>query len=311
MKALLIAVLLLFTLTISCQGKSGLAAGKPAAISILKDPFLLYYLRDTPTLLIDTSENVANLTLWYKNFDKKEVDYGDRIIDTFDYSIYLFIKGLFYGIDSAKTEDGKLLERYKSIEIFRKKNGLIESMNSYVDQTGKILYRNTFKNIKNCIITNERSPTRTLADVILQKESGFSYYKSYKTYTMSPDKPDCTVEFLDNDIIITEYSYLVNKDTSEYYFTGGIANKYWYTDGILMKRELINRRTETYTVSSGKGEIIVTNPAGEVTERKTLERRINAAGYLEYEAVRNADGTGYETFYTKDTLGPLKTTTSP
>jgi len=37
-------------------------------------------------------------------------------------------------------------------------------------------------------------------------------------------------------------------------------------------------------------------------EHRMLERRINDAGFLEYEAVMFPSGTGYEYYFTKDTF---------
>ena len=258
------------------------------------DPFLLYYLRNYPTIQINTSENVLIQRISYQNFEKKEIIYGDEVPGTFTYSIYLFQNGVFNGIDRAKTVNGKLLIRSKSAEIIRSVDGLILTINTYVpDASGidSLSYQHIYDKVNNRIVANEGLRNGAIGAVIVEDESKFYYYEDHQRYNKSPDSPDIIIEFINDDVIITVYNFLFQRISSRFYFT----------NGILMKREY-NDSIETYTVSSGIGEIIVTDISGELIERRVLERRINDAGYLEYEAVKYPSGTGYEYFITKDLL---------
>jgi hypothetical protein len=93
--------------------------------NIPKDTFLLYYLRNNSTILLDMSENVREQNIWYKNFDTKEINYGDAEEGTDRYQIYLFQNGLFYGLEKAQTIYGNLSRRYKEFEIHRDADGEI------------------------------------------------------------------------------------------------------------------------------------------------------------------------------------------
>jgi hypothetical protein len=260
---------------------------------ILMNPFLLFYLRNHPSIKIDTSENVMTQRIWYKDFDKKEIDYSDAPRGTLEYSIYLFKNGMFGGIDSVTTNNGRLVWRYKAREINRDTDGLIISIDEYATGEGRFLRQHTYKKNNNVIVANDGlSSAGSVFAVLIEEEAKFLYFYNYKRYSETPDKPDMIIEFDNNDVIVTQYDYSSKKDYSYFYFT----------DGILMKREFIDRYTETYTVSSGIGEIIITEPDGTERERRMLERRINDAGLLEYEAVRSPSGTGYEYFFTKDTF---------
>ena len=261
--------------------------------SIPRDPFLLYYLRNFPTLRIDTSENVFVQRIDYKNFDKKEINNGDDDPGTFWNSIYLLKNGIFYGMDNVATDsDGILLLRYKGIEIHRNNDGSVGSIDQYSPRTNHLSQQHVYKKINNILTANNGLRVGVVCSILVEDETRFSYYRDFKNYTKVPDEPEMILNFSNNDVIIDWYVFGPWKIRSRFYFT----------NGILMKREYINNRTETYTVSSGKGEIIVTDTNGVVIERRTLERRINAEGYLEYEAVKYPSGAGYEYFITKDTF---------
>ena len=126
----------------------------------------------------------------------------------------------------------------------------------------------------------------------VEEESKYLIFTNERCYLEVPDKPQIIIEFINDDVIITEY--MVDN--------GEIYSRFCFTNGIIMKEEYFGIRTETYTVSSGTGEVIITNPDGTERERRILERRLNDAGYLEYEKVRYTSGGGYEYFFTKDTL---------
>ena len=277
-------LLLSISSTISCQDKTK---------DISKDPFLLYYLRNYPTIKIDNSKNVMIQYISYRDFDKKDIIYGDSERGTFWYSIYLFQNRVFSGIDRATTNNGRLLWRYKEIEINRDADGAIYSIDQYAIGQNRLLWRHTYKKNNNTIVANDGLRSGVIFAVLVEEESKYLFYEDHRMYNRTPDKPETTIEFIDNgDVIITSYNPLLQRDYSRFYFT----------NGILMKREYIGDRTETYTVSSGIGEIVITNTAGAVIERRMLERRINDAGYLEYEAVKYPSGPGHEYFITKDTL---------
>jgi hypothetical protein len=268
------------------------------ATNIPDDPFLIFYLRNLATVIVDRSENVMTQRIQYKNFDTKEINYGDFDTGTFWYTIYLFEHGVFCGIDSVETLNGIFLGRYKGVEILRDTDGSISSIDQYVDR-GRPSYHNVYKKIDNAIIANDGLRAGPVAAVIAEEESRYLYYNNYSTFIEIPDWPNTIIEFNDREVIVDLYD--VNKNYSR------IMSRFYFSDGILMKREYFgnqynNPRIETYTISSGTGEIIVTNTDGTVIERRTLERRINDAGYLEYEAVRYPSGEGYEYFILKDTF---------
>jgi len=283
-KATIALLLLILPSIINCQEKTS---------AISRDPFLLFYLSNYPTLQIDTSENVVVQRIDYKNFDKKEINFGDGDPGIFWNSIYVFKDGIFNGKDNAATNyDGILLSRYKGIEIHRNDDGSAGSIDEYSPRSDRLSWRHVYKKTNNITVANNGLRRGSVCAVLVEEESKFSYFDNYKKYNNTPDAPDTTIEFINGDVVISAYNYPPQKEYSRFYFI----------NGILMKREYINNRTETYTVSSGKGEIIVTDTSGAVIERRTLERRINAAGYLEYEAVKYPSGAGYEYFFTKDTF---------
>jgi len=258
--------------------------------SILGDPFLLYYTRNFPSIKIDTSENVVIQRISYNDFDKKEVDFNDGERGTFWHSIYLFQNGVFRGIDNATTRDGRLLLRTKAIEINRNPDGSVSSIDQYATGEGRFLRQHLYKKTNNVTIANDGLRSGIIGAVIIEQASRFLYFADYQRYNRAPDEPETIINFVNGDVIIDIYGSGPRKLYSRYHFI----------NGILMKREFIGNRTETYTVSSGKGEIIVTKPDGTEIERRMLERRMNSAGYLEYEAVRLPSGTGYEYYISKD-----------
>jgi len=281
-------IVLILLLTVSsityCQENTG---------SIPRDPFLLYYLRNYPSIKIDTSENMAVQRISYKDFDKKEIDFNDGERGTFWHSIYLLKNGVFSGIDNATTKENRLLLRTKAIGINRNSSGLISSIDQYATGEGRFLRQHSYKKTNNVTIANDglRSGA-VVCSVLVEEEGRFLYYRNLQDYNKVPDEPETILSFINGDVIIDTYVSGPRKLYSRYHFI----------NGILMKREFIGDCTETYTVSSGKGQIIVTKPDGTEIERRTLERRTNAEGYLEYEAVRFPSGTGYEYYFSKDTL---------
>jgi len=283
-RIILVSLLLSAFSTANCQENAG---------SISRDPFLLFYLRNYPSIRIDASENVAVQRISYKDFDKKEIDFNDGERGTFWHSIYLFQNGVFYGIDNATTRENRLLLRTKAIGINRNSSGLINSIDEYATGEGRFLRQHSYKKTNNVTIANDGLRSGALVcSVLVEEERKFFYYRNLQDYNKIPDEPERIINFINGDVIIDTYGFGPRKLYSRYYFT----------NGILMKREFTGVRTETYTVSSGKGQIIVAKPDGTEIERRTLERRMNAAGYLEYEAVRFPSGTGYEYYFTKDTF---------
>jgi RHS repeat-associated protein len=260
------------------------------SIEIYKDPFLLGYLRNYPTIRIDTSENVAVQRIWYKDFDKKEIDYSDAPDDILNNTIYLFKNGIFEGIDNAVTNNGELVRRYKVIEIKRDTDESIISIDQFTTGEGRFLRQHIYKKNNNVIVANDGLRRGVIGSVLVEEEKKFIYYSNYQDYDKAPDEPEMIIEYNNEEMIVDRYAFGPRKHRSRFYFT----------DGILMKREYFDDRTETYTVSSGKGEIIVTEPDGTEIERRMLERRINNSGFIEYEAVRLPSGEGYEFFFTKD-----------
>jgi len=260
--------------------------------SLSRDPFLLFFLRNYPTLKIDISENLVIQRISYRDFEKKEINYGDDDPGTYWHSIYLFENGVFQGIENATTNDSAVLWRHISIDIIRNQNGSIGSINQYMTGTENLMQQDTYKKDSNIIVANDSLRRGTIFAVLVEEEQRLLYFGDYQRYNKAPNIPDMTIEFINDDIIITQYNFLLKKYTSRFYFI----------NGILMKREYIDNYIETYTVSSGIGEIIITDIVGDLIECKFLERRINDAGYLEYEAVRNLSGIGYEYLFSKDTL---------
>jgi len=98
-RIIFVSLLLSVFSTANCQENAG---------SISRDPFLLFYLRNYPSIRIDASENVAVQRISYKDFDKKEIDFNDGERGTFWHSIYLFQNGVFCGIDNATTRENRL-----------------------------------------------------------------------------------------------------------------------------------------------------------------------------------------------------------
>ena len=290
-KIILVSVLLFVPLFMSCPPKNS------SQNNSAKDPFLLIYLMYNPTLKIDTSENVVEKNISYKDFDKKEIDYGDADPGTLSYYIYLFKNGVFYGLERAKTKDGSLLERYKEAEIIRNKNGRVTNINRYTSEKQNRPYdQETYTRDNNAIIAYGGLSKGRAGAVIVEEDDRILYFRDYKDYTESPDLPYWIIEFVNDDVIKIEYDYFNHEMYSRHYFINGILMKIEYFNGT------IQTRTDTYTVVSGIGEIIKTNAENEVIERNFLERRINDAGFLEYEAVRYPSGRGYEFILTKDTF---------
>jgi hypothetical protein len=112
--------------------------------NISKDPFLLYFLRNLPAIKIDKSENVVIQQIWYKDFDTKEIDYGDYDYDVLPYTMYLFQNNAFYGIAQGVTESGKITRQAITIEIVRDAEGNVNNLNQY-DFTGYLVQQQPFK----------------------------------------------------------------------------------------------------------------------------------------------------------------------
>jgi len=258
------------------------------------DPFLIFYLRNHPTLYIDTSEDVVIKRIAYKNFEKNDINFGDDDHDTFRHSIYLFNDREFCGIDNAFADtDNTLLLRYKEIEISRNHDGSIDKINQYSARTNRLIMQHVYKKNNNVIVANDGLRSGVVCTVLVEEGARFIYYHDYQSYNKNPNEPQMILNFIDaenEDLIIDLYSFMPWEHRSRFYFT----------NGILMRREYINNRIETYTVRSGKGEIIITDTSGKEVERKVLERYVNTAGFLEYEAVMSQSGPGYEYFFMKE-----------
>jgi hypothetical protein len=266
--------------------------------NIPRDPLLLYYLKYLPTILFDRSENVVLRRVRYKNFDTKEINYGDAEDGTVEYTIYLFENGLFSGIDTEITNDEWFSGRYKDMEIHRNVDGEISRVDGYSAWGERLSYQQIYRKIGNTMLNDDMIYRGAAIAATVEEESRYLIFTATWWYLKKPDKPQMIIEFADNDVIITEYVSNNVTTMDEIY----VYSRFYFTNGILMKEEYIDIKTETYTVSSGTGEVIVTDPDGTVTERRILERRLNDAGYLEYEKVRYPSGGGYEYFFTKDTL---------
>ncbi|MDR1839676.1 MAG: hypothetical protein LBQ93_08875 [Treponema sp.] len=251
------------------------------------DPFLLFFFRNYPTIKADTSANVVTQRISYKNFDQKEIILSDDPDET--YYVFLFRNGEFCGIDYVIIDQGEMT-RTKSTEIIHNSDGTI-AVTYYQGLTNRISNQHIFNWNDNILIANDGNRDGRPISVLVKNEIGYMYFYSHENYGLN--LPSIQIEFIDNETII-----YINSTLNPL----GTISKSYYENGILMKIEHRNGRTETYTVSSGKGEVIVTDDAGEVKERHMLERRINEAGYLEYEAVKRLSGTGYEYFFTKDTF---------
>jgi hypothetical protein len=256
------------------------------------DPFMIYLSKFGPTINFNTSENVVRQRISYKNFDEKEIDFGDAESGTFLYIVYLFSGNIFNGVEHVQVYNDGLSYRQKEIDIHRNKDGLVERIDRYSVGESRLILQHTYKYTGNIIVTNDGPMAVT--GVIIAEDSKFTYYRNYQYYIDAPDEPEVIIEFINDDVIIDLY----------YSSPWQHGSRSCFSNGILMKTEYFSNqpRTETYTVSSGTGEIIVTGADGTETERRFLERKVNDAGYLEYEAVRFPTGRGYEYFITKDTF---------
>lgn len=310
MKKILIVLLLLIMPFIGCQRKTSpnvtineiVESDDFIKTKIIKDPFLLFYLRNYPTLIVDNSENVMIQRISYDNFDNKEISYGDIGNWTSEYSIYLFENCVFSGIDEARVLYTELIMRSPSVQFERSLEGYISNLNYfYYDNNCNIIEESTsqhkYNKDGNAIIQlhNSNIPV-AVAAVIIEKNNKYLYYNNYQNYNNDPNKPDIIIEINGIDAIITTYTTLFQRE---------ISSRNYYTNGILMKVEnhpmSDDGYIETYTVDSGIGEIIETSINDDtVLSRKFLERRINTDGFLEYEAVKYPSGEGYEIFITKD-----------
>ena len=297
LKVIFFYVQILFTLTVmSCQGKSTnlidnsfLGVGE-SAVDFFYDSFLIYYLRNYPTLHFDTSENVIVQRIDYNDFDRKEINYSDFEQGTFWHTIYLFNDSIFVGIDNATTNSSGLLSRYKQIEIYRNEDGSIDSIDQYVVGENRLSWQHVYYKNDNTIIANDGQRGGPVAAVIVEEETRFLYFSNHQRYSQSPDEPETIIEFNNEEVFVTRYTSNPRRQHSQFYFL----------NGILLERIFFGDRTETYTVSSGIGEVIVTDNTGSVIEHRILERRINDTGYLEYEMVKYPSGAGYEYFFTKE-----------
>ncbi|MDR2480329.1 MAG: hypothetical protein LBD48_13615 [Treponema sp.] len=258
--------------------------GNPAAGSIetvYNDPFLLYFLRNGPTLDLNRSGNVSIKDIRYRDFKNKIIDYGDADPGTEQYSSYLFRNQQFYGIDRVnKDEHG--IHRYKEVEMLYNADGSI-TVKRYMVGSNRFIQQDDYRWSNGVLIANEGLRFAMGFSVVKKDDTHYYYYDAYGRYQSDPDKPEITIALQDNQVTVTVYSYTLKK----------IVNVLYFTDGILMKTEDQHGRVLSYTVSNGIGEIVVTIN-GKVTEVKKLERRINGEGFLEYESVQNADGSGSE-----------------
>ena len=279
-----------------CQRNNGSAdSNSNNQLSQKAGPFLLLYLRNFPTIRIDTSENVAVQRISYSDFDRREVHYGDGEPSTSWHDIFVFQNGIFYGIETVLSMEGMPIRRYQRIDILRDQNGLVRSIDEHPGPvlTGhRPVRQHTYAREKNITIANNRLNSGAAFAVFVEEESRFLFWGDYQRYLRTPDRPDRIIEFINyGDVIITDYNFIFQR----------IGSRFHFVNGVLMKREY-HDRTETYTVRTGIGEIVVTNPAGDVIERRMLERRKNDDGFLEFEAVRFEAGTGFKFSITRDTF---------
>ena len=284
-KIIMLLFLLLTPLAVGCRENT--TNEKPVHIS--KDPFLLAYLRQYPTIKIDTSENIVIQRIQYKDFDKKETYQGSENPSEFSYTIFLLQDGVFSGIERVFT--GTPARRYRGVDITRNQEGFITNIAVDSGSISPPIVNHTYTKNGNVVIANNGLSRGAVAAVLVEEENKFSYWNSYQVYNRR-DMPVSVMEFINGeDVIFTMYTANI------------ISSRSHFINGILMKKEFFvgeTPRTETYTVSSGIGELIVTKPDGEIIQRSVLERKLNSAGLLEYEGVRLETGEGYAYFFTKD-----------
>jgi len=292
-KAIMVLLLLSVPSIISCQGKNNNETGnnKPVTvesgtIEITKDPFLFCYFLNSPTIRFDESANVVRQRIEYKDFDQKEINYGDAPDGTEMYSIFLYQNRGFCGIENVVLKDNKI-SRTKETEILFAIDGSI-AVNTYQRGTNRLSRQDAFKWNNNLLIANEGERNGRLFSILVKEETGYLYFSNHSEY--NENNPSRRIIFNDNETILFRYNILIN----------GFIEKYYYQNGILMKIEYNDGNMAVYTVSSGNGEIVTTDKTGTVTERARLERKVNESGYLVYESVRYQKGHGYEYFITKD-----------
>jgi len=253
------------------------------------DPILFPYLLNNPTIRVDISANVVIQRIGYKNFAQNDRNYGDFERGTEWYSIYLFRNGEFIGIDNVQIYQGEIT-RHKQTENNHNSDGTI-IVTYYQFGTNQISSQHIFNWNENILVANQGNRGGRPTSVVVKNEREYLYFSSHNRYSLN--LPATKIEFISNNETIIYGCDITTGET--------ISTRY-YENGILMKVEYRDGRMETYTVSSGTGEIITTDKTGIVTARAKLEREINEDGYLVYELVVREAGDGYEYFFTKDTF---------
>ena len=254
----------------------------------INDPLLLSYFLFIPTIKIDISKNVVIQQIWYNNFDQKDRSYGDDEPGTERYTIFLFCDGIFYAIDNVETYQGKITRSKERENIHNPDESI--TVNLYRLGTNQISAQHIFIWNENILVANHGNRDGRPTSVVVKNDIGYQYFYSHRGY--ASNLPSTLIEFKDKETII----YIYNS------FTGDITLIRYYVNGILMNVKHEDGRTETYTVSSGAGELLITDSTGNLIEKSRLEREINEDGYLVYELVVRQAGDGYEFFYTKDTF---------
>jgi hypothetical protein len=263
------------------------------------NPFLVYYLRNGPTLNLNTSDDVMIQQKAYLDYDKKtNRQVGDMGVNMEGYTIYLFKNKEFAGLDIIEKNnqdfhDGAEIWRAHETAFIYSPDGSIKINQYRVSGTNPLNQEYTIKRDNNILISNDGARGNVIASVITLDKSRYCYYTNYESFRETSDTPNTTIEFDGKNVSIYSYNFLLKKMSSVSYFQKGILMK---------KEDLIHDEIYTYTVSSGIGELVITNMAGKIIERQRLERKLDNDGYLIYQGVRLTDGTGYEWFITKDTF---------
>jgi len=247
--------------------------------------FLFAYLQNSPTIKFDTSRNVVRRRISYINFDKREIFHGDDDSRSEWYDVILFQNGIFHGLETVRINDG-IVTRYSVVTFINNADGSI-IVKEFEIMANKISRRHIFNRNDSIFIANERVKDGRPASIIVIIEEGIEYLFFRNHLDYARNLPAMRVIFENGYTTIHSYS-------------SGIT--YFHKDGILMRAEFADGRRHIYSVSSGIGEVIMTDTTGAILFQGSLERKLDDNGFLIYQAVRFQQGEGYEWFITQDSF---------
>jgi hypothetical protein len=255
-------------LFLSCTGTS--------QTMINENPILIRYITPGAFIDLDASMEAKVERTDYKNIENGIVENGDSEPGWERSERYLFSNKRIKEIiierrkDSSVVVEAKISFEYRDSKIFISNNN--DGQNNYIYTVNK-------KEIS----SNDEKGSEYFGSKILINDSSIQCWKTAKSYTKRPEKPDVYVVFNKTETVYTNTK-----------LNGDAFSSWVYQAGILMRTEYAGTKKIKYSVNNGEGVVFVEDGKGNVIEKWDLLRKLNEKGFLVYEKVKYPDGRGYE-----------------